>query len=172
MHFSTIIDAELKKEVFNLKRIIFVSLLSLFITANFALADLTKEDLREIKTLLDEQEKRIKEYIDIKIETVNARIGAVEKTLNARIDTVERTMNSKFESVENGQEFLKWMIGIVALVVVAGIAFPPIWQEWRERKSSSLTQRVLKLEQEVAELKKRMVLYKPLEGESVDGTSK
>ena len=148
-----------------MKRIIFVSLLSLFITANFALADLTKEDLKEIKALLDEQEKRIKEYIDIKIETVNARIdavesriSAVEKTLNARIDTVERTMNSRFESVENGQEFLKWMIGIIALVVVAGIAFPPIWQEWKERKASSLTQRVVKLEQEIAELKKRMVL--------------
>ena len=141
-----------------MKKIIVVSLLLLFVTANFALADLTKEDLKEIKALLDEQEKRIKEYIDIKIETVNARIDAVEKTLNARIDTVEETMNSRFESVENGQEFLKWMIGIVALVVVAGIAFPPIWQEWKERKASSLTQRVMKLEEEIAELKKRMIL--------------
>lgn len=130
-----------------MKRIIVVSLLLLFITANFALANLTKEDLKEIKALLDEQEKRIKEYIDIKIETVNARI-----------DAVEGTMNSRFESVENGQEFLKWMIGIIAMVVVAGIAFPPIWQEWKERKASSLTQRVVKLEEEIAELKRRMIL--------------
>ena len=130
-----------------MKRIIVVSLLLLFITANFALANLTKEDLKEIKASLDEQEKRIKEYIDIKIETVNARI-----------DAVEGTMNSRFESVENGQEFLKWMIGIIAMVVVAGIAFPPIWQEWKERKASSLTQRVVKLEEEIAELKRRMIL--------------
>ena len=130
-----------------MKKIIVVSLLLLFIAANFALANLTKEDLKKIKALLDEQEKRIKEYIDIKIETVNARI-----------DAVEGTMNSRFESVENGQEFLKWMIGIIAMVVVAGIAFPPIWQEWKERKASSLTQRVVKLEEEIAELKRRMIL--------------
>ena len=152
-----------------MKRITVVSLLLLFITANFAVADLTKQDLKEIKTLLDEQEKRIKEYVDVKIETVNARIDAVEKSVNARIDAVEKSVNaridalektvdSRFESVERGQEFLKWMIGILALVVVAGIAFPPIWQEWRERKKSSLTQRVAKLEQEVAELKKRKIL--------------
>jgi len=151
--------------VFDLKKIIVVSLLLLFTTTNFALADLTKEDLKEIKALLDEQENRIKEYIDIKIETVNARIDAVEskidaveKTVNSRIDAVEKTMNSRFESVENGQEFLKWMIGIVAMVVVAGIAFPPIWQELKERKKSSLTQRIMTLEQEVTELKKRMIL--------------
>ena len=134
-----------------MKRIIVVSLLLLFMTANFAIADLTTQDLKEIKALLDEQEKRIKEYVDVKID-------AVEKTVNSRIDALEKTVDSRFESVENGQEFLKWMIGILALVVVAGIAFPPIWQEWKERRASSLTQRVAKLEQEVAELKKRKIL--------------
>lgn len=134
-------------------------------TANFSIADLTTQDLKEIKALLDEQEKRIKEYVDVKIDavekSVNARIDAVEariealeKTVDSKIDAV----NSRIKSVENGQEFLKWMIGILALVVVAGIAFPPIWQEWRERKKSSLTQRVANLEQEVAELKKRKIL--------------
>ena len=72
--------------------------------------------------------------------------------------SVRATIPQRFESVERGQEFLKWMIGILALVVVAGIAFPPIWQEWRERKASSLTQRIARLEEEVAELKKRKIL--------------
>ena len=98
--------------------------------------------MKEIEALLDKQEKRIKEYIDIKIEAVNARIDAT---------------NTRIDSVEKGQEFLKWMIGILALVVVAGIAFPPIWQEWRERRKSSFTQRIAKLEQEVAELKQRKI---------------
>jgi len=140
--------------MFDLKVIIVISLLLLFSTPKFAIADLTKQDLQEIKVLLDEQEKRIKEYIDGKIETVNARIDAVEKSVNARIDSVER-----------GQEFLKWMIGILALIVVGGITFPPIWQERRERKASSFTQsvtakldaliqRVGQLEQEVADLKR------------------
>ncbi len=125
-----------------MKKITVVSLLLLLITANFALAELTKQDLKEIEALLDRQEKRIKEYIDGKIETVNSRIDAV---------------NSGIEAVERGQEFLKWMIGILALVVVTGIAFPPIWQEWRERRASSLTQRVMQLEQEVADLKERKI---------------
>jgi len=144
--------------VFDLKRIIVVSLLLLFITANFAIADLTTQDLKEIKALLDEQEKRIKEYVDVKIDAVEKSVNARIDAVNTRIDALEKRVDSRFESVERGQEFLKWMIGILALVVVAGIAFPPIWQEWRERKKSSLTQRVAKLEQEVAELKKRKIL--------------
>ena len=144
--------------MFDLKRIIVVSLLLLFITANFAIADLTTQDLKEIKALLDEQEKRIKEYVDVKIDAVEKSVNARIDAVNTRIDALEKRVDSRFESVERGQEFLKWMIGILALVVVAGIAFPPIWQEWRERKKSSLTQRVAKLEQEVAELKKRKIL--------------
>ena len=144
--------------MFDLKRMIVVSLLLLFITANFAIADLTTQDLKEIKALLDEQEKRIKEYVDVKIDAVEKSVNARIDAVNTRIDALEKRVDSRFESVERGQEFLKWMIGILALVVVAGIAFPPIWQEWRERKKSSLTQRVAKLEQEVAELKKRKIL--------------
>jgi len=108
------------REVLNLKRIIIISLLFLFISP-FAVADLTKQDLKEIGALLDKQEKRIKEYIDIKIEAVNAKMDAT----NTRIDAT----NTRIDSVEKGLDFLKWMIGILALVVVAGIAFPPIWQE-------------------------------------------
>ena len=141
-----------------MKRIIVVSLILLFMTANFARADLTTRDLKEIKALLDEQEKRIKEYVDVKIDAVEKSVNARIDAVNTRIDTLEKRVDSRFESVERGQEFLKWMIGILALVVVAGIAFPPIWQEWKERRASSLTQRVAKLEQEVAELKKRKIL--------------
>lgn len=131
-----------------MKKIITIFLLFLF-TSQFAVAELTKQDLKEIEALLDKQEKRIKEYIDIKIEAVNARIDAT----NTRIDAT----NTRIDSVEKGQDFLKWMIGILALVIVAGIAFPPIWQEWRERRKSSLTQRVAKLEQEVDDLKQRKI---------------
>jgi len=141
-----------------LKKIMVVSILLIFITANLAIAELTKQDLKEIEALLDKQEKRIKEYIDLKIDAVNSRIDAVEKTVNARIDAVEKV-------VEEGQEFLKWMIGILTAVVVVGITLPPIWQERRERKASSFTQsvmakldsliqRVAQLEQEVADLKR------------------
>jgi cell division protein FtsB len=142
------------KEHWTLKRIIVVSILLILITANLAIAELTKQDLKEIEALLDKQEKRIKEYIDLKIDAVNSRIDAVEKTVNSRIDAVEK-----------GQEFLKWMIGILAAVVVVGITLPPIWQERRERKASSFTQsvtakldsliqRVAQLEQEIADLKR------------------
>jgi len=149
-------------ESLNLKRITVVSLLLLFITANFATAELTKQDLDKS---LAEQERRIKEYIDLKIEAVkaeikavNSKIDAVEKSVNARIDAVDSRINSVEKVVEQGQERLQWMIGILALVVVAGIAFPPIWQEWRERKASSLAQRVLRLEQEIENLKKARIV--------------
>ena len=138
-----------------MKRIIVISILLIFITANLAIAELTKQDLDKS---LAEQEKRIKEYIDLKIGAVNSRIDAVEKTVNSRINAVEKV-------VKEGQDFLKWMIGILALVVVGGITFPPIWQERRERKASSFTQsvtakldtliqRVAQLEQEIADLKR------------------
>jgi len=143
----------------------------IFITANFAIAELTKQDLKEIEILLDKQETRIKEYIDLNIDAVkaeikavNSRIDALEKTVDSRISAMEKTVDSRINAVGKGLEFLKWMIGILALVVVGGITFPPIWQEWRERKASSSTQnviakldsliqRVAQLEQEVADLK-------------------
>ena len=145
-----------------MKRIIVISILLIFITANLAIAELTKQDLEKS---LAEQEKRIKEYIDLKIGAVNSRIDAVEKTVNSRIDAVEKTVDSRINAVEKGLEFLKWMIGILALIVVGGITFPPIWQELRERKASSFTQsvtakldtliqRVAQLEQEIADLKR------------------
>jgi len=142
----------------NLRKIIIVSILLLFITANLAIAELTKRDLKEIESLLDKQEKRIKEYIDLKIGAVNSRIDAV----NSRIDAVEKTINSRIDG-------LQWMIYILALVVVGGITLLPIQQERRERKASSLTQnvvekldsltqRIVQLEQEVADLKKPKLL--------------
>ncbi|MBC8234962.1 hypothetical protein H8E77_35910 [bacterium] len=149
-----------------MKRIIVISILLIFITANLAIAELTKQDLEKS---LAEQEKRIKEYIDLKIGAVNSRIDAVEKTVNSNINAVEKTVDSRINAVEKvveeGQNFLKWMIGILALVVVGGITLPPIWQERRERKASSFTQsvtakldtliqRVAQLEQEVADLKR------------------
>ena len=144
-----------------MKRTIVISILLIFITADLAIAELTKQDLEKS---LAEQEKRIKEYIDLKIDAVKAEIKAV----NSRIDAVEKTVNSRIDAVEKGQGFLKWMIGILALIVVGGITFPPIWQERRERKTSlftqsvtakldSLIQRVEQLEQEIADLKKTKI---------------
>ena len=79
----------------------YFSLILSSITVNFATAELTKQDLKEVEALLDKQEKRIKECIDLKIDAVNSRIDAV----NSRIDAVEKV-------VKEGHESLKWMIGI------------------------------------------------------------
>jgi hypothetical protein len=84
------------------------------------------------------------------------------KEIEALLDKQEKRI---IETVNSRVEDLKWMIGILALVVVGGITLPPIWQERRERKASpftqsviakldSLIQRVAQLEQEVADLKR------------------
>lgn len=110
-----------RKEFF-MKQIIIALLLLLF-TAQFAAAELTKEDLKEIGKLLDKQKKEIKSYIDIKI-------AGVEKAI----------------------EILQWVIGMLALFLAAGIILPLVLQVLRERKRILLTNRVEKLEQQLTYL--------------------
>lgn len=120
---------------------IIIALLLLLILAQFATAELTKEDLKEIEKLFDKQKKEIKDYIDIRTEALDAKIDQEVKAINATIAGLERAI-----------KILQWMIGILALFFAAGIVFPAVLQELRERKETSLTNRVEKLEQQLTYL--------------------
>ena len=76
--------------------------------ANSAIADLTQQDLEEIRKIVDERvtesEKRMKEYTDKKFSDF------------------ERRTDLKFERVYSETNGIKWFIGFVSLFVIGEIA--------------------------------------------------
>jgi len=64
--------------------------------------------------------------------------------------------------VKEGLEFLKWVMGFLALFVIGAIAMPLMIQAWRERKESkqleTLAEVVDMLKKEVAMLKEQRIV--------------
>jgi len=171
----------MQKGIF-IKQII-IALLLLLTTAQFAKAELTKNDLREIEKLLDKQQEEMKNYIDARTEVLDARIKALDTKIdqkfevadtrikaldmkiNQRFDTLDTKINQKVETinatiagVEKAIKILQWVIGILALFLASGIVLPTVWQELRERRRTSLGQRIEKLEQELDKLKEQKIV--------------
>ncbi|MFQ6043455.1 MAG: hypothetical protein ACE5PV_21585, partial [Candidatus Poribacteria bacterium] len=126
---------------------ILISLFLLLLMPINAMAELTKNDIREIEKLLDKHDERMKQYIDLKIDAVNVRIDKVESTLSARIDKVENTLGARIDKVESALgaridkvkekvDSLMWFIVLLVAIIVGAVALPQAFQLWRERKES------------------------------------
>lgn len=83
------------------------------------LAELTKEDLQAIETIVEKSEGRTKEYIDSKYNQVTTRIDEMDKRLTAQINGVDKRL----------VDMRSFLIGLMALTAVA-IGVPPwIWNK-------------------------------------------
>ena len=139
-----------------MKRIIVVSLLLLFIIANFAIAELTMQDLDKIKVLLDDQKKDITEQMNIAISAVekslSSAISAVEKSLSSEISAVEKSLKSRIDAVEREQESLQWLVIILVGIfgAILAVIWAVVWNELRKRRNSPLPQPVEELNADAA----------------------
>ena len=68
-------------------------IIALFFVVSPVLAELTKEDLQAIETIIEKSEARTKEYIDSKYNQVTTRIDEMDKRLNAKIDGVDKRLD-------------------------------------------------------------------------------
>lgn len=161
------------------------ALLLLLILVQFATAELTKEDLKEIEKLLDKQKEEIKSYIDLKVEVLDTKIKALDtkievlgtkveeldtkvkelstkvEALDKKVETLDKkvgAINVTIAGLEKAIEIFQWVIGMLALFLAAGIILPLVLQVLRERKRILLTERIEKLEQQLADLREQKIV--------------
>jgi hypothetical protein len=142
-----------------MKTAIIISILLTVVLSSFVEAQLTKDDIRQIiKEENTQQEERLKQYIDAE----NAKMRAELK------DEIGKN-RTEIAVVKEGLEFLKWVMGFLALLMIGAIAIPSMVQTWSERKESKhfeqITMRFEQLEKvvdtlrdEVAVLKKQRIV--------------
>ena len=94
------------------------------------LAELTKEDLQAIETIIEKSEGRTKEYIDSKYNQVTTRIDEMDKRLTTRIDEMDKRLTAQIDGVDKRLvDMRSFLIGLMALTAVA-IGVPPwIWNK-------------------------------------------
>ena len=81
----------------------------LFLIVFPVLAELTKEDLQAIESIIEKSEARTKEYIDSKYNQVTTKIDEMDKRLTSKIDGVDKRLD----------DMRAVLIGLIALIAVA-----------------------------------------------------
>jgi hypothetical protein len=72
----------------------------LLLVASPVPAELTKEDLQAIETIIEKSEARTKEYIDSKYNQVTTKIDEMDKRLTAQIDEMDKRLTTKINGVD------------------------------------------------------------------------
>ena len=108
----------------------------LFLVVFPVLAELTKEDLQAIETIIEKSEARTKEYIDSKYDQVTTKIDEMDKRLTAKIDGVDQGLTAKINGVDKRLvDMRSFIIGLMALIAVAiGV---PAWIWNKSQKSNN-----------------------------------
>ena len=137
-----------------MKTTIIISIILIIVSSSFVEAQLTKDDIRQIiKEENAQQEERLKQYIDAE----NAKMKVELK------DEISKN-RTEIAVVKEGLEFLKWVMGFLAILVMGAIAIPSMVQSWRERKESKQFEQVARqfeqLEKVVDMLKEEIAVLK------------
>jgi beta-lactamase regulating signal transducer with metallopeptidase domain len=123
-------------------------LIILFLSSSPTFAEVTKDDLREM-------EQRLKEYIDLKISVTDSKIKALE----TRIDEMDKRLTAEIEMANKRLtaeiEMVKWMVGVLIVIIVAILAIPQAVTLIRERKERK---EVVELRERVTVLEKQLSL--------------
>ena len=143
-----------------------------FVIVSPALADLSPQDLKEIRLIVKEEIERVieKELTPIKadIATMKSDIVSLKEgfaRLDERLNSVDKQfegVDKQFESVNKQFESVAGQIthatnityGLIALIVVA-VGIPQVIMMWRDRRDSTLEAQIAALTQEVEKLKQQ-----------------
>ena len=119
----------------------------LLLVASPVLAELTKEDLQAIETIIEKSEARTKEYIDSKYNQVTTRIDEMDKRLTTKIDEMDKRLTTKIDEMDKRltaeidgvdkrlNDMRSFLIGLMALIAVAiGV---PAWIWNKSQKSNN-----------------------------------
>jgi hypothetical protein len=105
-----------------------------------AYAELTENDIRQIRQIIREE-----------IEPIKIEIA----TIKGDIKMLESRMTENIKAVEDKISLIQWFIGLLVAIVVAAIAIPQLLILYRERKEGS---EIDKLRDAIAELKGKKLI--------------
>ena len=108
----------------------------LFFVVFPVLAELTKEDLQAIETIIEKSETRTKEYIDFKYNQVTTKIDEMDKRLTIKIDEMDKRLTAEIDGVNKRLDDMRSiLIGLIGLIAVAiGV---PAWIWNKSQKSNN-----------------------------------
>ena len=118
---------------------IFVTLFIL--TLSGVCAELTKQDLEEIRSIIKEEND------DLRVE-LKSDIASVRTELKAEITGVR----GEVVGVRGEVASIRWMIGVLALIVIAGFALPQFLGRTTSSEIRQLYDRVSRLEAKIENL--------------------
>ncbi|MBC8229856.1 hypothetical protein H8E77_09940 [bacterium] len=126
-----------------MKKFVVVFFILLCTSVSAIAQQLTKADLQSLDTKLTKIQDTVMD-IDKRLTKLEVTVTEMDKRLSNQIDALDT--------------FVRWAIGILVLVVLAVISLPQIFGYLRDtRERRDLQKRVEQLEQEVAQLRTRII---------------
>ena len=125
-----------------MKKVLLFSIIFCTITLP-ALADLTPEDLNQIRLIVKEEVEKVIKPIETDIEAIKTEIGSVKEnvaSLNGRVGGLE-----------------KQMIFLMAIIVVA-VGIPQVIIAWRTKRERAQEKQIETLTREVETLKQQRIV--------------
>ena len=141
----------MKKQIIGILPLFFLLFL-LFLLFPFpgsSYAELSKQDLQEIRQLVREEIRAELAGVEAKIAGVNGEIAK----LNLRIDELEKRVDAQIAALDSKVTTVQWTLNILIVIIVAILALPQAISFIRERRES---QELAFLRQQILELQKRM----------------
>ena len=142
-----------------------VFLIFIFTSVSATAQQLTKADLQSLEakvtkvheTVIDIDKRLTKLEITVTEmdKRLSSQIAEMDKRLSNQIAEVDRRFSNQIVALDT---FIRWAIGLLILVVLAVIALPQIFGYLRDKQErQKLQERVEQLEQEVAQLRTRII---------------
>jgi hypothetical protein len=134
--------------------------LILFLIAPAIQAQLTKDDLREIESIVQRNQQQLREYMDVKFAAQAEKINNLETRMNAlsqEFGVLKTQVEVEYDNINKQlQMLMTFIISLIALIAVA-IALPPIIMALRERTMAERQKEIDRLREELEAFKKRTI---------------
>ena len=136
-----------------------------FVIVSPAIADLSPQDLKEIRLIVKEEIERVieKELTPIKADIATMKVDIVSlKEGFARLDERLNSVDKQFESIGKRIDSVERQVTMVAnltyaliALIVLAVGIPQVIMMWRDRRDSTLEAQIAALTQEVEKLKQQ-----------------
>ncbi len=144
----------LLQEEITMKKFLIVFLVLLCTSVSAVAEQVTRADIQSLETKLTKIQETVTD-MDKRLTALEITVTAMDEKLTTKITETEKRLGNQIAALDT---FVKWAISVLVLVILAVIALPQVFGYLRDKQErEKLQKRVEQLEQEVAQLKTRMI---------------
>ena len=137
-----------------MKKFLIVFLVLLCTSVSAVAEQVTRADIQSLETKLTKIQETVTD-MDKRLTALEITVTAMDEKLTTKITETEKRLGNQIAALDT---FVKWAISVLVLVALAVIALPQVFGYLRDKQErEKLQKRVEQLEQEVAQLKTRMI---------------